>query len=67
VIALRFSFLTSDQLIPDETLADIKKSLAEEEHRNVVNGRPPPIEMTPSGFLIEGLQIEQAQYVSASH
>jgi hypothetical protein len=53
----------ADSSTLDAKLEDIKKELAEEEHRKIVNGQPPPVDTSPSGFVIEGLAIEATQYV----
>ncbi|KAF8885818.1 hypothetical protein BD779DRAFT_1673532 [Infundibulicybe gibba] len=45
----------------DITMADIKQQLAEEEHQRVESGEKSTIELSPSQFIIEGLQIEEVQ------
>lgn len=44
-------------------MADVKKDLAEEEHRKVERGEASPGDTSPSGFIIAGLDIEEDQYV----
>lgn len=48
----------------DLRLADIKKQLTEEEHKRVEAGAIPPIAISPGTFVIEGLAIKEAQYVT---
>ncbi|KAF8869040.1 hypothetical protein BD779DRAFT_1458501 [Infundibulicybe gibba] len=48
------------------TLADVKQQLAEEEHQKVENGEGSTAELSPSGFVILGLEIEEYQYVASN-
>ncbi|KAJ8703433.1 hypothetical protein PTI98_002055 [Pleurotus ostreatus] len=45
----------------DIRMSDVKKAMAEEEHRAVERGRSAAGDMSPSAFLISGLDIEEAQ------
>ncbi|KAF4580325.1 hypothetical protein EYR38_003220, partial [Pleurotus pulmonarius] len=45
----------------DVRMSDVKKMMAEEEHRAVERGRSAPGDTSPSAFLISGLDIEEAQ------
>lgn len=42
-------------------MSDLKKEMAEEEHRRVQSGEAPPGDASPSSFIITGLDIEEAQ------
>ncbi|KAJ8689357.1 hypothetical protein PTI98_013382 [Pleurotus ostreatus] len=45
----------------DLTMSDLKKEMAEEEHRRVQRGEALPGDTSPSNFIITGLDIEAAQ------
>ncbi|KAF9496215.1 hypothetical protein BDN71DRAFT_1505912 [Pleurotus eryngii] len=45
----------------DIRMSDVKKIMAEEEHRTVEQGRSASGDTSPSAFLISGLDIEEAQ------
>ena len=49
------------ELVLDASLVQVKNQLAIEEHAKVVGGKALPIEMSISGFVIEGLNIEEVQ------
>jgi hypothetical protein len=50
-------------LITEVTLASVKKKISEEEHKKTAQGKADFIglEMTPSDFIIAGLDLEEQQ------
>ena len=48
----------------DLTQAQVRQQLAEEEEKLIAGGSPVLHEISPSTFLLNGLDIEESQYVS---